>query len=369
MSNNVEFNEDKPDKPRNLGKKLLTIFITLLLLAAIAAGGLWYYVTGELKPTTASEQEVRVKIEPGSSPALIAQKLEQNGIIRNNTIFVWYLKWKGIGSKFQAGEYAMNPGISNDQIIEMLNAGQTVKEEMVRVTIPEGYTVRQIADKLAETGQFSAEQFLKIAESTTGQYIADAYRQIPQDSSITHHLEGYLFPETYEFVKGTTEEQVVERMLQELDKKLAAIEGMEKQLDKLGVSFHQMMTIASLVEREVVVDKERALVSGVIYNRIKQKMPLQIDATVQYLFDKPKERLFEKDLQIDSPYNTYKIPGIPPGPIGSPSIESIRAALFPEDTKYLFYVTKKDGSKEHLFAETFAGHKKNIEESKKQANK
>jgi UPF0755 protein len=365
MEDHVEFGEKKP---RKLGRKLLIAFVIILLLAAIAAGGLWFYVSSALKPTPASDQEVRVKIASGSSPATIAHKLEESGIIRNNTIFVWYLKWQGIGAKFQAGEYAMKPGMTNDQIVEMLNSGQTVKEEMIRVTIPEGYTVRQIADKLAETNEFSAEEFLEVAESTTNNYIADSYRQIPQDPTIKHHLEGYLFPETYEFAKGTTEEQVVERMLQELDKKLATIDvDMEKQLKKLGVSFHQMMTIASLVEREVVVDKERALVAGVIYNRINQKMPLQIDATVQYLFDKPKERLFEKDLEIDSPYNTYKIPGIPPGPIGSPSIESIQAALFPEETKYLFYVTKKDGSKEHLFAETFEGHKKNIAESKKQA--
>lgn len=365
MEENVE---GQDDKPRHIGKKIITVLITLIVLAAVVVGGLWMYVNNALKPTPASEQEVRVSIKPGSSPVTIAHNLEENGIIRNNTIFVWYLKWKGIGSKFQAGEYAMKPGMTNDEIVDMLSKGQTIKEEMIRVTIPEGYTVKQIAEKLAETQSFDAAKFLEIAESSTNKYIADAYRNIPEDKSIIHHLEGYLFPETYEFVKGTTEEEVVERMLQELDKKLAGLDvDVQKQLDKLGVTFHQMMTIASLVEREVVVDKERALVAGVIYNRIKQKMPLQIDATVQYLFDKPKERLFEKDLQIDSPYNTYKIPGIPPGPIGSPSIESIQAALFPEDTKYLFYVTKKDGSKEHLFAETFEGHKKNIAESKKQS--
>lgn len=364
MGENVEVQEVKKGK---IWRKLLITFAVVLLLAAIAAGGTWMFITQSLQPMEASDQEVRVKIPPGTGTSAIAKLLEENGIIRNSTIFVAYLKWKGYGTKFQAGEYAFKPGLTNEEIIEMLNNGQVVKEEMIRLTIPEGFTIRQIAEKLEEVPNWSADKFLEIVGSSENHYIADAYRHIPDDPNITYYLEGYLFPETYEFKKDTTEEQVVERMLQELDRKLATLpEGWEKQLDKLGITFHEMMTIASLVEKEVAVDKERALVAGVIFNRIKSKMPLQIDATIQYLFDKPKERLFEADLNIDSPYNTYQIPGIPPGPIGSPSVASIQAALYPEETKYFFYVTKKDGSKEHLFAETFEGHKKNIAESKKQ---
>ena len=123
------------------------------------------------------------------------------------------------------------------------------------------------------------------------------------------------------------------------------------------------MTVASLVEREVVVDEERPIVAGIIYNRLKEGMPLQIDATVQYLLDKQKDRLMESDLQVDSPYNTYKIKGLPPGPIASPSVKSIEAALFPKKTDYFYYVTKKDGSHEHLFAETLKQHNQNIAKS------
>jgi UPF0755 protein len=138
-------------------------------------------------------------------------------------------------------------------------------------------------------------------------------------------------------------------------------------LEEKKMTLHELLTIASLVEREVVIDEERALVAGVIYNRIEDGMMLQIDATVQYSLDKPKERLYEKDLLIDSPYNTYKVEGLPPGPIASPSIASITAALYPEESDYLFYVTKKDGSQSHLFAKTYEEHLKNIEKSKQAA--
>jgi len=367
----MEDHVEMPERKRGgAWRKILIVFIVLIVLAAAAIGGGALYVKNALEPVEPSDQEVRVKIESGTGTSGIASQLEQQGLIRNATVFLGYLKWKGLGSKFKAGEYAMKPGMTIDDIVAMLNEGKTVKEETIRLTIPEGFTVKQMAEKVGEVPGWSTDKFLQIAESATGKYIADAYKQIPANKDIQHHLEGYLFPETYEFKNGSTEQDVVERMLQELDKRLTTLPGnWQDQLKTLGVSFHEMMTIASLVEREVAVDKERALVAGVIYNRIKEKMPLQIDATVQYLFEKPKERLLEKDLQIDSPYNTYKIPGIPPGPIGAPSIESIRAALYPETTKYLFYVTKKDGSKEHLFAETFAGHQKNIAESNKNQSK
>jgi UPF0755 protein len=161
--------------------------------------------------------------------------------------------------------------------------------------------------------------------------------------------------------KGSKEDEILIRMFQELDNKLNQLpEGWEEQLKLLGISFHQAMTVASLVEREVRVPDERKMVAGVIYNRFKRQMQLQIDATVQYALDKPKERLLHEDLKVDSPYNTYQIPGLPPGPIASPSLASIEAALFPETHDFLFYVTKKDGSGGHLFAKTYREHQKNI---------
>ncbi|WP_309120432.1 endolytic transglycosylase MltG [Paenibacillus sp.] len=350
--------------------KLLKVLLLLVVIAVGAAAGLGYYVMEQLKPA-ASASEVEFTIPAGTSSAEIANILEEHGLIRNALIFSAYLKYKNIGTGFQAGTYAMTPGTDIRDIIARLNAGDTVAEETIRVTIPEGFTVRQAIAALVEAG-FSEEALLEVANDpgvfaavSSGEAPMRA-GQIPQSELYRFPLEGYLFPETYEFPKDVTAFDALRRIAGELDRKLAALpEGWESQLEKNGVTFHELMTIASLVEREVVADPERALVAGVIYNRIAANMPLQIDATVQYLFDEQKERLLEKDLQIESPYNTYLNAGLPPGPIASPGLASIEAALYPEASEYLFYVTKKDGTGEHYFGKTYQEHLKNIEKSKK----
>lgn len=356
-------------KPRRSKLRITFAIIAILLLLLIGGGvGTALYVANALQPVPSSEQEIRIKIPAGSGSAQIASILKQQGLIKDSSIFTYYLKWKKEGSRFQAGEYSMKQGMTLDQLIEKLNAGQTVKEEMVRITIPEGFTAEQIAAKLAEQSVWKAETFMNKVNSPTG-LVSPLLAGIPDNNAIKHRLEGYLFPETYEFKKGATEEDFINRALQELEKKLDTLpaDWKDKQKER-GLSFHELLTVASLIEREVVVEEERPIVAGVIYNRLNAKMPLQIDATIQYIFDKPKERLFEKDLQLESPYNTYLHQGLPPGPIASPSLASIKAALYPADTKYFYYVTKKDGSKGHLFAITFNEHQKNIAASKKGAN-
>jgi UPF0755 protein len=270
------------------------------------------------------------------------------------------------GGRLQAGEYEMKPGMTFDEIIAKMNKGETVPQEVVRFTVPEGFTLLQMADKLEGQYGFNRQTFLDLTNSSQPFGAVKWAADIPDDARLRHRLEGYLFPETYEFKKGTTTEDMVQRMVSELDKKLAALPSdWQDLLKQRGLSFHQLLTVASLIEREVVDDAERPVVASVIYNRMKIGMKLQIDATVQYMLDKPKERLFEKDLQVDSPYNTYMVSGLPPGPIASPSLKSIEAALYPAETKYMFYVTKSDGTQQHYFAETYDQHLKNIAESRK----
>ncbi|KIL41095.1 aminodeoxychorismate lyase [Gordoniibacillus kamchatkensis] len=345
---------------------IVAALFIVIALGAITGAAL--YVSQALRPVPASSQEVRFTVPAGSRPAQIAGILERSGLIRDDRIFTYYLKWRKEGSRFQAGEYAMTPGTPLDAIIAKLNDGDTVKEDTIRLTIPEGYTAVQIADKIAQATGQSNEEVMRLIDRP-GAYRGAVIPALPDSPQVKHKAEGYLFPETYEFKKGTGPEEMVQRMLAETDGKIAAIPGWDEQLKRSGFTLHQVLTIASLVEREVVLDEERPVVAGIIVNRLKRNMPLQIDATVQYLFDKPKDRLVEKDLQLESPYNTYLHTGLPPGPIASPSAASIRAALSPADTKYLFYVTKKDGSKGHLFAETFEQHKKNIAASKTQEGK
>ncbi|WP_028544813.1 endolytic transglycosylase MltG [Paenibacillus taiwanensis] len=343
-------------------KIALVVFILLTLLAG---GGVWYVWNG-MQPVAKQDQAVEVLIERGSGTGAIAEQLEKNGIIKNAALFKVYLKMNGEGSKFMAGKYVFQPGVNYEDIIASLNSGNVVKDEMVRFTIPEGYTVEQIALELSSKGIVEQSDFMNAIDDAAAHAERLPFQmKLPKDTNIKHSLEGYLFPETYEMKKGSTAEQIVDRMLQETEKKITQLTNWEADMKQKGLTLHELLTVASLVEREVVVDEERPIVAGVIYNRIFiEKMPLQIDATVQYALDKPKERLYYKDLEIDSPYNTYKIAGLPPGPIASPSIASIEAALHPETTEFLYYVTKKDGTQSHLFAKTYAEHLRNIEKSK-----
>jgi len=341
----------------------LWVFVSLLGLMALGAGGAAYYVWSNLKPLPQGEVK-QVTISRGMSANSVSKLLEQEGIIRNGFIFSYYLQFKDEGAKFQAGQYELYPGMDNASIIAKLNAGDVVAEEMVRFTIPEGYTVAQIADKLAAEGIVDRDKFMELAAAERAWGDAETVRSLPAEAGLLHRLEGYLFPETYEMKKGSTEEEIIQRLLVETDRKLGTLpDGWQDALEQSGRSLHEILTVASLVEREVVVDEERPLVAGVIYNRLKEPMRLQIDATVQYALGEQKDRLLHEDLEIDSPYNTYRIDGLPPGPIASPSLASIEAALYPAETDYLFYVTKKDGSQTHLFAKTYSEHQRNIERS------
>lgn len=336
------------------------LLILLLLLLLAAGGGVWYIWNG-MKPVQAGPA-VTFTVEKGMGSSEIADLLEKNGIIRSAFLFKGYLRWTNEGSQFKAGTYSAAPGASYDTLIDRLNAGDVVKKETVVFTIPEGYTAKQIADRLAEAWGTEASAFLSLMDSGAGLSETDVLG-VPQEEKLRHRLEGYMFPETYEMGKESTPQQVIEKMMEELKIKLDSIPDWQTKLDASGLSLHQLLTVASLVEREVVADSERPLVAGVIYNRLKSDQKLEIDATVQYLLDKPKERLLYKDLEVDSPYNTYRNAGLPPGPICNPGLASIRAALEPKASDYYFYVTKKDGSGTHLFAKTYKEHLANIKKS------
>jgi UPF0755 protein len=345
---------------------LLWSFLIALGIVLSVAGGALFYLWNGLRPAPASASPVKITISSGMRAKSVAELLELNGLIRSAFLFSGWLKVEGEGSRFQAGEYELTPGMTRDEIVAKLNTGDIVAAATIRFTIPEGFTVQQIAARMVEAAQLDKTKFLEAAGKAdlwTGSLWTKA---IPSDKGLRYPLEGYLFPETYELKRGSTETDIINRMLSELDHKLDQLpEDWQSVLEERGLTVHQLLTIASLVEREVVVDEERPMVSSVIQNRLRIKMPLQIDATIQYLLDKQKERLLEDDLKVESPYNTYLNAGLPPGPIASPSLKSIEAALYPEQTDYLYYVTKKDGSNTHLFAVTYKQHQKNIQQSEK----
>lgn len=379
-SNDFEQEPEPSTKLTVRAKRWLAFWtlVCLLLFMAGGVGGVLLYAARSLQPTDPAEP-VRFTVPAGVSSSRIANILEQNGLIRDGTVFSYYLKWKDIGKGFQAGEYEMAPGTDIARIIEMLNNGETVPPEMIRFTVPEGWTVEQIAAMLEETAGISRDDILDLARhpdklsAPEGKAMPAFVGWLADMDGPDIKLEGYLFPETYEVPAESTAADIVFRMVRELGDRLARLpEGWEQRMQELDLSFHELMTIASLIEREVMLDEERPMVASVIYNRLNRGMRLEIDATVQYALDAHKERLLTVDTKVDSPYNTYQIDGLPPGPIASPGLASIEAALYPAETNYYFYVTKKDGSNGHLFAETYDGHRRNIaisnENAKAQSN-
>lgn len=367
MDNEQEGKEEMFETERPSGwktfRRVMTVILLLLCLAGGTAAGVGLYIADGLTPVEASDATIKIMIPQGIGSGDIALLLEESGLIRNGFIFKYYLRYHREGARFQAGEYEMKPGIKLDRIVDMLNNGEIVKEEMIRFTIPEGYSLEQIVDELSEAKLVDRQKMFDVLQGTSV-LEAEAILNIPDNPKLKYKLEGYLFPETYEMKKGSSELEIVSRMLEELDHKLNELpQGWQEMMEGNGVTFHQMLTIASLVEREVVVEEERPVIAGIIYNRLKKPMKLQIDATVQYVLEEQKDRLLFKDLEIESPYNTYLNEGLPPGPIASPSYSSIEAAIYPEENEFLFYVTKKDGSQAHLFAKSFKQHQANIRES------
>ncbi|MBO8173022.1 MAG: endolytic transglycosylase MltG [Bacillaceae bacterium] len=335
--------------------------MTVVILGIAGLGGLAAYIFSNLEPVEASGdvEPVIVTIPSGATSLKIAQILEDNGLIKNATIFNYYIKYTEKGSQLKAGDYQFTPGVSKEEILEKLVKGDTYMETFT-FTIPEGFTVEQIADRLAAQELVDRETFLK--EVNEGQFDYDFVKQIPDNPDIKYRLEGYLFPETYEMEVGATEHDIINRMLKQFDTEFKA--EWQQVMEQKRLTIHDAVTLASIVEREVRSDKERAKVAGVYYNRMAIDMLLQADATIQYILGEQKEIVTYEDLEIKDPYNTYIQKGLPPGPIGSPGRKSLEAVVYPEEHPYFYYVTKKDGSGEHYFAETFPEHQRNIAKSK-----
>jgi len=296
-------------------------------------------------------QDVSVTIPPGSSSKQIAKILYDNNLIKNENYFILYIKAQNMGTQLKSGIYTFESGeITFDNITKKLLKGSD-DGKSIYVTIPEGLTVLQIAELFEEKGFGSKDDFLETAKNIELPY---KYIDAPGDYK---RLEGFLFPETYNIPESYNYEKIILLMLQEFDKVFNA--EYKKRAEELGFSIQEITTIASLIEREARVDSERPTISSVIHNRLEIDMPLQIDATIQYILGKQKDRILYKDLEIKSPYNTYLNKGLPPTPIAVPGEACIKAALYPDDTDYFYYRTKNDGSGEHNFSKTFNEHIKN----------
>ena len=307
------------------------ITVILLVLINLEMGG----ATGN------GSNKMDLLVEAGDSPFIIAMELEKNNFIYSRKYFLFLTKITGNTKKFKQGIFTVNDGMSSWEIMQTIVGG---KVKMVSFTIPEGYNNRQIGDLLAARGIVSSRsEFLKIASDAK---ILKQYN-IPAQS-----VEGYLFPETYSVPVGYPAEKIAQVMIKMFYKKLKKVKNIP---DKLSPQeLQQKVILASIVEREAKKKEERPLMAGVFLRRNQIEMNLESCATVQYLFDKPKSRLFEKDLKIVSPYNTYLNKGFPPGPISNPGLPALDAAFNPVTTDKLFFVLKPDNS--HYFSKTLKEH-------------
>ncbi len=326
-------------------------FPTFILLCIIVVGGFFaqkYYKESLGAMEVDNPSDVKVIIPSSSSTTKIANILYENGLINNQLIFKYQVKSKGAGGKLKAGEYTLSTGMTLDTIIDSITKGGR-SQNTVRFTIPEGYELRQMAEKLSEEGIVDKDRFLQLVSDKKN--FEDKYTFL-KELNDKQSLEGFLFPSTYEIFIGATEEEIIGKMLNEFEKVYK--KDVEPKLKEFDLTLNEVITLASIVEREGKVDDERPLMSGVFHNRLKKGMMLQSCATVQYILGERKEVLTNADTKIESPYNTYINTGLPPAPIASPGEASLIAAVNPDDTDYLFFVLTGDGT--HTFTKTYQEH-------------
>ncbi len=328
-------------------KKPKRLMAFVLAVVFIAAMGLftWRFITAQYAPVDPDDRSfVDIVIPPQSTANQIAELLKKNELIHSETAFLGYCKKEGYDSRLMAGHYRLSRSYSLATIAGYIAEGRVVN---ISFTIPEGYTVAQIKDLLVHKKICSAEAWdLAIKKK----YDYSFLKEVPDGQK--EPLEGFLFPDTYSISEDCSVEQIIDMMLKNFeqvwDKRFAA----EAKSQKLGV--YDTVILASLVEKEARVANERPIISGVIKNRLKDGMLLQIDATILYALQEHKQDISYRDLEVESPYNTYKYTGLPPGPIACPGEAAIAAALKPAQHNYYFYVYKGDGS--HYFSKTFAEH-------------
>ena len=299
-----------------------------------------------------------VTIANGDGARKIAENLEEAGVIQSARLFRVLVAFMGIENELQAGDYEFDKGMTTLTAIDRIHRGVTAP---LMVTIPEGLRVEEIAKLLEEKGVLSKGDFLAALDED----YSEAF--LPEKDDGDGNLQGYLFPATYGFSRSTSGRQAVQQMLDAFDKQVVA--EVQPQLGTAGLTVHQVITLASIIEREAVKPEERPLIASVFLNRMKVGVAIQADPTVQFALandsdnvDKYgywKKELSLADLEVDSPYNTYKNAGLPPGPIACPGLDSIRAVLRPARTNYFFFVAKDDGS--HVFAETLEEHLRNVQ--------
>ena len=321
---------------------IILVIVGVLILLGATAG---FYVLYQIKtPVSKSEYAQEIIIEKGDSIKIIGQKLEQADLIRGCFYFETYV-WLKNEKNLQAGEYIFRPSMPISEIVESLAVGKINRND-IKITIPEGFSVKQIDERLSQAGLIDQGDLINLKLS--------AISYLPSAIS----FEGYLFPDTYIFSKKAAVEEIIQKMLDNFDKKITA--EIQKEIARQDKNLEEIVNLASIVQQESTSSEEMAKIAGVFYNRLNIGMALQSDATINYITGKGMRQPLLEDTKIDSPYNTYKYKGLPPTPICNPGIEAIKAAICPEQHDYFYFLHPL--SSPTVFSKTLEEH--NINKAK-----
>jgi UPF0755 protein len=326
---------------RARGRAVRSLLILLLVFVILggAAGGVYLYATGGSGPS----EPVEVVVPRGATAADVGVLLKEAGVIRSSLAFRLMASLRGGGSDIKAGVYPMRTNMALGEAFLLLQEGPEDRTPTVTLTVPEGFRVEQVADRIAEELGVRRQEF--IGAATSGEFVLPPY--LPAGTST---VEGFLFPETYEVRQSAEAEDVIAIQLEQFRR---VADGLPwERAEALSVTPYEIVIIASMIEEEARVPEDRAKIAAVIYNRLAKGMNLEIDATVLYALGRHKERVLYEDLEIDSPYNTYRNAGLPPTPIASPGQASLAAALQPADADYLYYVVIDEDGR-HAFTSSY----------------
>ncbi len=326
-------------------KMLIVPILSVLFVIAVIVG---FFCLADISGCGGNDTDIYIDISEGSTLKEIAATLKEEKIISYEKFFYFYARNRAVD--FKAGVHVFNTAMSYDEICDSLC--EIPKKDTVMVLIPEGYELRLMAKAFEDSGLCTAGEFMDAAEN--GHY---DYDFIAEKSGVRYKLEGFLFPATYEFEYGASAHDIIDKMLYTFDSFYK--DEYSVRAKELGMTVHDVVTLASVVEREAANVSEHKKVAGVFYNRIKTGMNLESCATVQYVLKERKPVLSIADTKIDSPYNTYKYSGLPVGPIASPSLSAIEAVLYPEEHDYYFFVAKSDGTG-HVFSRTLDEHNRAV---------
>ncbi len=306
-----------------------------------------------------SEEETVFNVEKGEGSREIALNLEKEGLINWAPLFRLYVLMTGVSGELQAGKYLISSSMNISMIAAKFTEGDVMKE---KITIIEGWNLREVGFYFENQGMFQAEELWELAGFPAIDYSKVSDLPKPKDFSQNFDflkekpknvgLEGYLFPDTYEIREGATLEEIVEKMLSNFDKKLTS--GLKTEIARQGKTIFEIITMASLIEKEVRNKEDKELVSGILWTRLNYGIPLQVDASISYITGIQTIKISKEDTQVDSAFNTYMYRGLPLGPICSPGLESITAAIYPKDSQYLYYLSTPEG--ETIFSRTLEEH-------------